>query len=163
MWLSTSGWPGHVLRRFADRSRPHAVTPLLPSHHALIDAASTAIRNRYRPGRHVVGAALLTRSGRLFTGAHLEKGIGRAAVCAEAIALGRAATEAGETDIEAIAAVYHHKAGASDREPAVVAPCGLCREMTADYAPSALVLVPDGAGVAPVPIGDLLPHKFARP
>ena len=131
---------------------------------ALIEAAQRAIRDRYRPDWHVVGAALRTRSGRVFTGVHLEANVGRIAVCAEAVALGRAATEAGDTDVETIVAVYHPAPAATDQRVRVVAPCGMCRELIADYAPAARVLVP-GEGGEPVARGvaELLPDKYARP
>lgn len=59
----------------------------------LVEAARSIIRQRYRPDWHVVGAALRTRSGRIWTGVDLEAYVGRVAVCAETIALGRAITE----------------------------------------------------------------------
>lgn len=135
-----------------------------PADRDLVEAARDAIRTRYRSGWHVVGAALRTRRGRVFTGVHLEASVGRIAVCAEAIALGRAATEAGDTDIAAIVAVYHADPGTHSAAPAIVAPCGMCREMIADYAPAARVILPgaDGRGVVAA-IGDLLPMRFARP
>lgn len=131
---------------------------------ALVAAAKQVIADRYRPGRHVVGAALRTRSGRLFTGVDIETTIGRLAVCAEAIALGRAATEAGDTDVETIVAVYHSESGSMDTEACIVSPCGMCREMIADYAPEALVIMP-GPGDQPElrSISELLPDKFVRP
>jgi cytidine deaminase len=39
----------------------------------------------------------------------------------------------------------------------------MCRELIADYAPEALVLMPAPDGVAPRPILELLPGKYARP
>lgn len=140
------------------------MTPLTAHDHALIAAARHAIAERYRPDWHVVGAALRTRAGRVFTGVHLEANVGRIAVCAEAIALGRAATEAGDTDVDTIVAVYHPAPDAADQVVRVVAPCGMCRELVADYAPAARVLVP-GANGEPVarPVGDLIPGKYTRP
>lgn len=131
---------------------------------ALIAAARDAITARYRPEWHVVGAALRTRSGRVFTGVHLEANVGRIAVCAEAVALGRAATEAGDTSVETIVAVRHPASDAADQTVRVVAPCGMCRELIADYAPDARVLVPGNDG-APVvrSVGALLPDKYTRP
>jgi cytidine deaminase len=131
---------------------------------ALIETAKAAIRDRYREGWHVIGAALRTRSGRVFTDVHLEANVGRVAVCAEAVALGRAATEAGDTEIETIVAVYHPSLERSDRDIAIVAPCGACREMISDYSPGARVIVPgsDGRGIA-VSAGELLPYKYRRP
>jgi cytidine deaminase len=135
-----------------------------PADRALVAAAQAAIRERYRPHWHVVGAALRTVSGRIFTGVHLEATIGRIAVCAEAIALGRAVTEAGEPHIHTIVAVYHPDEGIDEDNPRIVAPCGMCREMIADYSPGARVLVPDGGDRAcAVSIQDLLPHRFSRP
>lgn len=130
----------------------------------LIDTARAAIRTRYRPNWHVVGAALRTRSGRVFTGVHLEANVGRIAVCAEAVALGRAATEAGDTEVDTIVAVYHPPPTAADQTPRMVAPCGMCRELIADYAPNARVLVPgeDGRPVA-LPVATLIPGKYTRP
>ena len=135
-----------------------------PAGRDLVEAARDAIRARYRSGWHVVGAALRTRRGRIFTGVHLEASVGRIAVCAEAVALGRAATEAGDTDIALIVAVYHAETGAPSAAPAIVAPCGMCREMISDYAPAARVILPgpDGQGVVAA-IADLLPMRFARP
>ena len=138
--------------------------PLTAEDHALVAAARAAIAARYRPDWHVVGAALRTRAGRIFTGVHLDANVGRIAVCAEAVALGRAATEAGDTDVHTIVAVYHPAPGAPDQSVRVVAPCGMCRELIADYAPAARVLVP-GEGDVPVArsVAELLPVKYARP
>jgi len=56
----------------------------------LIAAATKAIKQRYRDDWQEVGAALRTRSGKIFTGVNLDAYLGRMAVCAEAVALGRA-------------------------------------------------------------------------
>src|SRR5256885_12972513 len=71
----------------------------------LIAAASEAIKRRYRNDWQEVGAALRTRDGRVYTGVNLDAYLGRMAVCAEAVALGRAVTDVGETGIETIVAV----------------------------------------------------------
>ena len=137
---------------------------ITPEDRALVEAAQQAITARYRPDWHVVGAALRTRAGRVFTGVHLEATVGRIAVCAEAVALGRAATEAGDTDVDTIVAVYHPAPGTADHAVRVVAPCGMCRELIADYAPGARVLVP-GEGGEPVArsVAELIPGKYTRP
>ena len=86
----------------------------------LIAVARATIKRCYRGDWQEVGAALRTRSGKIFTGVNLDAYLGRMAVCAEAVALGRAVTETGETGIETIVAVRHpepHKIGrASCRE-----------------------------------------------
>ena len=90
-------------------------------------------------------AALRVRSGKVFTGVSLDAYLGRMAVCAEAVALGRAVTEIGETGIETIVAVRHPEPGQSDQEIVVVSPCGSCRELIWDYDRNARVIVPSGS------------------
>src|SRR3979409_108579 len=72
---------------------------------ALIEAAGAAITARYRNDWQEVGAAMRTRDGRIVTGVNLDAYLGRMAVCAEAVALGRAITDMGETGIAPIVAV----------------------------------------------------------
>jgi cytidine deaminase len=128
----------------------------------LIDAATQAIASRYRNDWQEVGAALRTRDGRLVTGVNLDAYVGRGAVCAEAIAIGRALTENGDRGIETIVAVRHPKPG-EPGEIAVVSPCGACRELIHDYDAGARVIVPNGTnGPAVTTIGELLPNKYRR-
>ena len=54
----------------------------------LIDAATKAIKQRYRNDWQEVGAAMRTRDGRIVTGVNLDAYVGRGAVCAEAVAIG---------------------------------------------------------------------------
>ncbi|MGA8143458.1 MAG: cytidine deaminase [Candidatus Acidiferrales bacterium] len=134
-----------------------------PVENELIEAAKDIIRRRYRPDWHVVGAAVRMTSGRIYTGVHLEANVGRAAVCAEAIALGKAVCE-GDEEIDTIVAVYHPRSGSADQEIRVVTPCGICREMIADYGPKAKVIVPGGGNeVNTVPISELLPARYQHP
>ena len=128
----------------------------------LVAAATAAIKGRYRDEWQEVGAALRTRSGKIFTGVNLDAYLGRMAVCAEAVALGRAVVEAGETGIDTIVAVRHPPPGDEDRAIAVVSPCGACRELIFDYDPKAKVIVPNGKTPTVVAIADLLPNKYSR-
>jgi cytidine deaminase len=84
------------------------------------------------------------------------------AVCAEAVALGRAFVELGDAGIDMIVAVRHPSPAEKDRSVAVVSPCGACRELIFDYDCKARVIVPNGKSPAVVPIGDLLPNKYSR-
>ena len=129
---------------------------------ALIAAATAAIRERYRDDWQEVGAALRTRSGEIFTGVNLDAYLGRMAVCAEAVALGRAFVELGDAGIDTIVAVRHPAPGEKDQSVAVVSPCGACRELIFDYDPKARVIVPNGKSAVAVPIGELLPNKYRR-
>jgi len=126
------------------------MSDLSPEDVALIQEARAMIRQHYKPEVHEVGAALRTRSGRVFSAVHLEAHVGRIAVCAEAIALGMAAA-AGDTDVEAIVAV--------DKNGRIVPPCGMCRELISDYAPDCRVILGEDRAV---PVLALLPEKYHR-
>lgn len=127
----------------------------------LIAAATGAIKARYRNDWQEVGAAMRTRDGRIVTGVNLDAYVGRGAVCAEAVAIGRALTESGDQGIDTIVAVRHPKPGEAGGI-AVVSPCGACRELIHDYDAKARVIVPSGAGPTVMAIGDLLPNKYRR-
>jgi len=128
----------------------------------LIAAAEQAIKRRYRDDWQEVGAALRTRSGKIFTGVNLDAYLGRMAVCAEAVALGRAVVDVGDAGIDMIVAVRHPSPADKDQTVAVVSPCGACRELIFDYDRNARVIVPDGKSPKVVPIAELLPNKYTR-
>jgi cytidine deaminase len=128
----------------------------------LIAAATAAIKQRYRNDWQEVGAALRTRSGKVFTGINLDAYLGRMAVCAEAVALGRAFVDLGDAGIETIVAVRHPEPDEKDQSIKVVSPCGACRELIFDYDRNARVIVPNGKSAAVMPIADLLPNKYTR-
>ena len=127
----------------------------------LIDAATAAIKARYRDDWQEVGAALRTRDGRVVTGVNLDAYVGRGAVCAEAVAIGTALTAHGDRGIDTIVAVRHPKPG-EPGDVAVVSPCGACRELIHDYDAKARVIVPNGKEPAVTTIGELLPNKYRR-
>lgn len=120
---------------------------------ALVEEARRIIRERVKEGKHHIGCALRTRSGGLFAAVHLEAYVPRISVCAEAIAIGMAAA-AGDTAIDIIVAV--------NRRGEVISPCGMCRELIADYSPGARVIVPRGRGEEVTSIAALLPNKYRR-
>lgn len=124
----------------------------------LIEAARDAVRRHYRPFWHTVGAAIRSCDGRIWTGLHLGAVVGRLQVCAEPVALGRAILE-GDGTVATAVAVRHPKPDEDDREIAVVAPCGACRELLFDFAPDARVIVP---GPCVVPVRALLPLPYRR-
>ena len=128
----------------------------------LIAAAMAAIKRRYRDDWQEVGAALRTRTGKIFTGVNLDAYLGRMAVCAEAVALGRAVVDLGDAGIDIIVAVRHPAPGERNQEIAVVSPCGACRELIFDYDPNARVIVPNGKSPSVVAIAQLLPNKYTR-
>jgi cytidine deaminase len=128
----------------------------------LVETARAAIRRRYRSDWQEVGAALRTRNHVVFTGVNLDAYLGRMAVCAEAVALGRLITDLGEAGIETIVAVRHPKPTESNQVIEVVSPCGSCRELIWDYDRNARVIVPGKNGPTITSIGELLPNKYTR-
>lgn len=145
--MSTPGLPGAV--------------PLTTRDHELIEAARAALLRHYRPFWHTVAAALRSRDGRVWTGLHLGATVGRLSICAEAIALGRTIMD-GDGTIECIVAVRHPKPEESEREIAVVPPCGACRENLTDFDAGAMIIVPSPAGLRKVPVRTLLPIPYQR-
>jgi cytidine deaminase len=81
-----------------------------------------------------VGAALLARGGKIFTGANVESASYGLTCCAERVALFGALTR-GQRGFTAIAVVA--------RIPQGPMPCGACRQLLAEYAPDAVVCVAD--------------------
>ncbi len=126
--------------------------------HELIAAAIAVITQHHRPFWHTVAAALRDEDGRIWTGLHLGATVGRLSICAEPVALGQAVMQGAKRIVTAVA-VRHPKPDETDREIAVVAPCGACRELLADYAPECLVIVP---GKVKLTVLALLPLPYRR-
>jgi cytidine deaminase len=136
--------------RLSVRTMPNSMFPVDSNDKELIEEARCIISKRFKENYHHVGAALRTKSGKIFSAVHLEAYVGRVAVCAEAIAIGMAAAE-GDTEIETIVAV--------DRQGQVMSPCGICRELISDYAPSCKVIITEEESTT---INELLPRKYQR-
>ncbi len=128
---------------------------------ALINQAEALIRERYLENRHHIASAVRGASGRIYTGLHLDTYVGRASVCAEAVALGQAMA-AGEVGIQAIVSVRHPRPREQHQDCKVVSPCGICREMLTDFAPGASVILTRDDGLARIPVEELLPAKYRR-
>jgi cytidine deaminase len=135
---------------------------LIPADRELIEVARAAIARRYRRDWQEVGAALRIRTGEVFTGVNLDAYLGRMAVCAEAVALGKVIADLGDVGIETIVAVRYPRPTEQDQTIAVVSPCGACRELIWDYDRNARVIVPGQDGPRVVSIGELLPNKYSR-
>jgi cytidine deaminase len=121
----------------------------------LVRQAAKARRRAVAPwSGFKVGAALLTRSGRVVTGANVESASYGLTCCAERIALFRALTD-GLRGFSAIAVVA--------RAPGGPMPCGACRQLLREYAPHAVVWVADSRALKSVrefSVGALLPEAF---
>ena len=105
--------------------------PITIEDEQLIKAAKDTILKYYKYGKHHIGAALRTKSDKIFTAVHLEANVGRVDVCAEAIVIGKAISE-GENEFETIVAVRHPNPDEQNQEIKVVSPCGICRELISE-------------------------------
>lgn len=123
--------------------------------HSLIKAALAARRQAVAPySKFKVGAALLSRNGAVHLGANVESASYGLTCCAERVALFKALTE-GARDFVAVAVVA--------RMPDGPMPCGACRQLLAEYAPSAKVWVADTSrpkSIRQFTVAQLLPQAF---
>ena len=120
----------------------------------LIALAKRAQENAYAPYSHFrVGAALLGRSGRVYTGCNVENASYGAAVCGERAAVYKAVSE-GERDFTRIAVT-----GSSGE---IVYPCGICLQVLAEFSPDIEVLLGNGSEMRKYKLHELLPHPFIR-
>jgi cytidine deaminase len=126
---------------------------LLDPHGQAIAAARDLVADRAKEGRHHVAATVLTRAGGSYTAINIDSVLGRAAVCAEAVAIGMAATAEPDAEITFVCAV--------NRRQVVIAPCGLCRELLLDYGPDAVVAVPtEGTEWTTRTLSELVPDPY---
>lgn len=121
----------------------------------LVQAAAQARQRSVAPySQFKVGAALLTKAGEIIGGANVESASYGLTCCAERIALFKALTE-GKREFVAIAVVARWDGGPM--------PCGACRQLLAEYAPAARVLVADSDDLKAVrtfSVHGLLPRAF---
>jgi cytidine deaminase len=121
----------------------------------LVAAARAAREHAVAPfSGFKVGAALLTRSGRVFGGCNVENASYGLTVCAERVALLKALSE-GERDFAMIAVVAD--------TAAPTPPCGPCRQLVWEYCGDIpVVLATLDAVAGRYQMADLLPLPFDR-
>jgi cytidine deaminase len=120
---------------------------------SLREAAMRALDNAHAPYSNFrVGAALLTRDGRLITGCNVENSAYGLAICAETLAVASAVSQ-GLTEFDEIAIA------SEDSEP--TPPCGACRQVLNEFAPNIRIssYTRDGKE-ASWTLAELLPHAF---
>ena len=122
----------------------------------LLDRARRAREHAYAPySNFKVGAAVLTATGEIFSGGNIENASLGATVCAERVAI-FAAVAAGCRDLIALAVIAD--------TPDPVAPCGLCRQVLAEFNPDCPVLLANTAGRWRLAnLKELLPMAFRLP
>ena len=125
----------------------------------LLQKAKEARKMAYAPySGFTVGAALLTKEGKVFTGCNIESSVFSPSLCAERVALANAISE-GEKDFLSIAIVGAPK----DEEPKdPCCPCGVCRQVLSEHVGiSAFTVVTEKAGKASsCTLEELLPKAF---
>lgn len=121
------------------------------SDETLLALARKAMEHSYSPYSHfAVGAALLCADGRVFTGCNIENASFGLTNCAERTAVFKAISE-GESEFTTIAIASKGTAPW---------PCGACRQVLNEFAPTLRVMVTWDDQVEEAPLNRLLPYGF---
>lgn len=125
----------------------------------LLELATKAREKAYAPySGFRVGAALLGKSGKIYTGCNVENAAYTPTNCAERTAVFKAVSE-GEREFTAIAIV----GGKGEEIADFCAPCGICRQVLAEFCDGdfrILLGTPDNASVHT--LAELLPYSFGK-
>ena len=121
----------------------------------LFALAVRARERAYAPySGYAVGAALLTKDGKVYEGVNIENASFGATNCAERTAIFSAVAN-GEREFEAIAVA----GGRKGEQPSNCTPCGICRQVLAEFCPPDFkVILLDGAHR----LDELLPMSFTE-
>lgn len=118
----------------------------------LIQQAKDIIKQRYVQGKFAVGAAVKTKSGKIYTGISINSQ--KLDICSEWSAIGQAFSK-GDFDIDMVVAVKQHRDGTYEIYP----PCALCRELYLTYCPDVKVIISEAEVVE---ARKLLPHAWQK-
>lgn len=125
----------------------------------LIEEAISARKRAYAPYSHfMVGAALLTKDGRIYTGCNIENAAYGPSNCAERTAFFKAVSEG----CRSFAAVAIVGAARNDREGQYAAPCGVCRQVMAEFCDSdfEIIIAKSAEEYYIKTLKELLPESF---
>lgn len=119
----------------------------------LINAAIEASKKAYAPYSNFhVGAALLTKSGKIFQGCNVENASFGATNCAERTAIFSAVVN-GETKFEKLVIYVDRKE--------FTPPCGICRQVISEFSHDIEIILANNCGeVKRTNIRELLPLSF---
>lgn len=125
----------------------------------LIGEAIAAMQYSYSPYSHFrVGAALLTKSGKIYRGCNIENAAYTPTNCAERTAFFKAVSE-GELEFEAICIVGGKDGSLEKYTP----PCGVCRQVMMEFCDPEtfqIILATDEEHYAEFTLKELLPLGF---
>jgi len=125
----------------------------------LLALAIKARENAYVPYSHFgVGAALLTKEGKVFTGCNIENASYGDTICGERTAIFKAVSE-GYRDFEAIAIV----AGPVGEElRPFCPPCGICRQVMSEFCKGDFELIfgSKNEDISVYTLDDIMPFRF---
>ncbi len=125
----------------------------------LLQLAIDAMNYSYSPYSDCkVGAALLTKNGKVYTGTNIENAAFGPTVCAERVAVFKAVSE-GERDFSKIAVV----GGKGGIINGIFAPCGVCRQVLREFCKDdfEILLGETADSYKTVTLKDLLPLSFS--
>ncbi|HVI70644.1 MAG TPA: cytidine deaminase [Pyrinomonadaceae bacterium] len=119
----------------------------------LVDAATGARLRSVAPfSNFLVGAAVETKSGKIYTGCNIESASYGLTVCAERVAIWKAISE-GERELTNLAVVV-------DTEP-LTPPCGTCRQIIWEFCNDGSIVLANLDGhFEQLDIKDLQPRAF---
>jgi len=120
----------------------------------LEQAAARVMKNAHAPYSNFhVGAAILLKNGKIFSGCNVENASYGMTNCAERTAIFTAVAELGpKIEIEAVAVTNDHGVACS--------PCGACRQVIYEFGPNAIVYFQGSSGPKQAHITELLPEGF---
>ena len=125
----------------------------------LIETAAAQRQFSYAPySGYRVGAALLARGGKVFTGCNIENAAYTPTICAERTAFFKAVSE-GARDFEAICIV----GGKEDVPASYSAPCGVCRQVMMEFCDPGsfrIIMATDREHYEIHTLGELMPKGF---
>ena len=125
----------------------------------LMELAVSAREYAYAPySRFRVGAALLAKNGKVYTGCNIENAAYTPTNCAERTAIFKAVSE-GVKAFTAIAIV-----GGKEENPAeLCAPCGVCRQVLAEFCDEDMrILLGTPENIREYTLAELLPFSFGK-
>lgn len=120
----------------------------------LVKKAQEARAHSYSPySRFKVGAAIRTKSGKVYRGCNIENCSYGLTVCAERAAVYNAVSD-GETDFESLAVFTEAK----DLTP----PCGACRQVLSEFSKDLVIILANPGKQKELKLSELLPMPFNK-